>query len=83
MKPVTPQVVLTEGEKTVEKTVEKILQLIKDNSRVTQEELSVKTGLTRRGIEWNINKLKEEGLIKRIGSDREGYWEIMKVKGRK
>ena len=83
MKPVTPQDVLTEGEKTVEKTVEKILQLIKDNSRVTQEELSVKTGLTRRGIEWNINKLKEEGLIKRIGSDREGYWEIMKVKGRK
>jgi ATP-dependent DNA helicase RecG len=33
-------------------------------------------GLTRRGVEWNLRKLKEDGIIRRIGSDRGGYWEI-------
>ena len=53
-------------QKTVEKTVEKILELIRVNPNVTQEELKNKTGLTRRGIEWNINKLKRTGIIRRI-----------------
>ena len=63
-------------EKTVEKTVEKVLELIKENSKITQEELAEKTHLTRRGIEWNIAKLKEAGLIERIGADKGGYWKI-------
>jgi len=63
-------------QKTVEKTVEKILNLIKDNPRLTQVELSAKTGLTRRGVEWNLKQLKQKGILKRIGPDKGGYWEI-------
>jgi len=63
-------------EKTVEKAVEKILTLIKDNPTITQKELMVKTGLTRRGVEWNIKKMKKEGVIKRKGPDKGGHWEI-------
>lgn len=48
--------------KGVEKTVEKVLELIRENPQITQKELSKKTGLTRRGVEWNIEKLKEKGL---------------------
>jgi len=44
-------------EETVEETVEKILRLIKENPRITQEKLAKKTELTRRGIECNIEKL--------------------------
>ena len=64
-------------EKTVEKIVEKIIKLISENPRITQNELAQETGLGRRGIEWNINALKEKGLIKRIGSDRGGYWSVV------
>jgi len=64
-------------QKTVEKTVEKILRLIKENPMITQEELSNKMNLTRRGIEWNINKLKQEKKIKRVGPDKGGYWKII------
>ena len=64
-------------EKTVEKTVEKIISLIKENPNVTQKELVKKTGLTRRGIEWNLAKLKQEKIIKRVGSDKAGHWEII------
>jgi len=63
-------------EKAVEKTVEKILTLIKDNPAITQKELMAKTGLTRRGVEWNIKKMKKEGVIKRKGPDKGGHWEI-------
>ena len=65
-------------EKTVEKTVEKIVYLIKENPHITQKELSEKTGLTRRGVEWNLSKLKEKGILKRVGPAKGGYWEVLK-----
>jgi len=34
------------------------------------------TGLTRRGIEWNLSKLKAKGLIERNGSPKGGYWKV-------
>jgi len=57
--------------------VEKILEAIKDKPPITYEELSKVTGLSRRGVEWNITKLKAEGKIKRIGPDKGGHWEVI------
>jgi len=62
--------------KTVEKTVEKIVLFMKENPKITIKELVEKTGLTRRGVEWNIAKLKEAGKIKRIGPAKGGHWEV-------
>jgi len=59
------------------KTVEKILKAIKDNPKITQNELAGIAGLTRRGIEWNLAKLKEKGIIKRIGPAKGGYWKVV------
>ncbi|MBF0216018.1 MAG: putative DNA binding domain-containing protein [Candidatus Omnitrophica bacterium] len=64
-------------EKTVEKTVEIIFDLIKDDPRITQKRIMDKTGLTRRGVEWNLRKLKYSGRIKRVGPDKGGYWEAL------
>ncbi len=50
--------------------MEKILEAIKDNPAIVYEELSKVTGFSRRGVEWNITKLKAEGKIKRIGPDK-------------
>ena len=30
-------------------------------------------------IRKNIEKLKQKGLLKRIGSDRSGHWEIVEM----
>jgi len=57
--------------------VEKILEAIKIDPAITYEELSKVTGLSRRGVEWNITKLKAEGKIKRIGPDKGGHWEVI------
>lgn len=63
-------------EKTMEKTVEKILSLVKENPQITQTELSTLTGLSRRGVEWNIQQLKKKGLLTRVGPDKGGLWQI-------
>ena len=62
---------------TVEETVEIILNMITKNPKIKQNELAEITGLTRRGVEWNLNKLKTKGLIERIGPKKGGYWNVI------
>ena len=66
-------------EKTVEKTREKILELIAKNKDITQKDIAEEVGLTIKGVEWNLKKLKEKGLIRRVGSDKGGHWEAGRV----
>jgi Fic family protein len=54
----------------------KILNEIKINPSITQEELATIVGITRKSIIENMKKLQANGLIKRIGSDKNGYWQI-------
>ena len=63
----------------VERLVEsqrKILDLVKINSYISKKELSNKIGISTTAIDKNISKLKQKGLLKRIGPDRGGYWEV-------
>ena len=63
-------------EETVEETVEKILNTIKENPKVTVRELQEITGLSRKGVEYNIDKLKKNNRIKRMGPDKGGIWKV-------
>ena len=55
----------------------KIIEAIKENPNVTQEELAEIVGISRKSIISNMKKLQENGLIKRIGADKNGYWQII------
>lgn len=63
---------------TVKVTVnqQKILNLIKENLFITQEELFKIIGITRKSVISNMKKLQDVGLIKRIGADKNGYWQL-------
>ena len=63
--------------KTSLKTNLKILGLIRQNTRITAEELMQATGLSLAGVKYNLNKLKKENMLKRIGSDKGGHWEVI------
>ena len=72
-------------EKDLEKDLEKlnqnqrkILQEIMKNKNITQKELSQTVGISEKNIRNNIAKLKEIGIIGRIGPDKGGHWEIIK-----
>ncbi len=55
---------------------QKIIDAIKENPYVTQEELADIVGIARKNIIANMKKLQQNGLIKRIGADKNGYWQI-------
>ncbi len=58
-------------------TVEKILSAMKGNPSITQQQLAKTTGLSRRGVEWQLNQLKAKGFIRRVGPDKGGHWEVL------
>ena len=67
------------GEKGGEKLTrnqQTIIQEITDNPDISARELAEIVGITSRKIEENIKKLKNMGLLKRIGPVKGGYWEI-------
>ena len=69
-----------EPEKTTQKTTQKILELIQQNPQITRKELSDVLGITEDGVKFHLGQLKEKGLLRRIGPDKGGHWEIIKTR---
>ena len=57
--------------------MEKILQAIREHSKTSISEMHIVTDRTSGGVEWNLRKLKSEGIIKRVGPAKGGHWEII------
>ena len=55
-----------------------ILDFLKSNPSLTIKELSIKLSVTEKTIYRSITKLKELNKVIRIGSDKNGYWKIIK-----
>ncbi|MDO5775798.1 MAG: winged helix-turn-helix transcriptional regulator, partial [Eubacteriales bacterium] len=58
-------------------TKEKIIELLRNNPYITQKEMRESLGLSQGGIEYQIRNLKQDSVIKRVGGDRGGHWEIL------
>jgi len=55
-----------------------ILQAISENPRVSYGDISQSFGINRSTVYRAIKVLKETGIIQRVGSDKTGYWQIIK-----
>ena len=55
----------------------KVLNLLKDNQKLSAKDLAKIIDLSPRTIQRHIRSLRTKKLIKRIGSDKSGYWEII------
>ena len=64
-------------EQDTQKTTQKILELIVLNPYITRNEMAIECGVTPDAIKLQLKKLKEKGLIRRVGSDRGGFWEVI------
>ncbi len=58
-------------------SAKKILVLIDQDSEVTISHLAEEIGISNRAIQKNIKNLKKEGILKRVGERKEGYWKII------
>ena len=77
------EIIATEKKVTVKVTQKvtvnqkKIIEAIKENPNITQEKLAEIVGISRKSIIANMKHLQENGFIKRIGADKNGYWQVV------
>ncbi|MBR3065570.1 MAG: Fic family protein [Bacteroidales bacterium] len=64
------------GEKK-QKSREKILLLLKTHPQYSAKKLADAIGITEKGVEKQLAKLKAEGLLKRTGPDKGGEWIVL------
>ncbi|MBC2710902.1 MAG: winged helix-turn-helix transcriptional regulator, partial [Desulfosarcina sp.] len=62
----------------VGKTSGKILAAIGGKAEITIPELADLVGVTQRSVERHLRKLRQEGVLKRVGGRKHGYWEVAK-----
>lgn len=63
----------------VTETQHKILEILEQRPNTSQQELAGLIGIHRVNINRNIQQLVRQGILTRVGSDRKGYWKIMKT----
>lgn len=55
----------------------KIIRLIEENARITHNEMANKLGVSEKTVRRSTQKLKEKGIIRRVGADKNGFWKII------
>lgn len=69
-----------ENREKTKNTRDKIIQLIIKNKHITIPEIATQIKVTERTIYRNISTLRGQNIITRIGSDKDGYWQVIKNK---
>ena len=62
----------------VSKNAKKLLELISENPNISAVIAGEKLLVSKRQAERLFAQLKENNMIKRVGTDKNGYWEIIK-----
>lgn len=54
-----------------------ILETIKTNPHITVDQLMSLLSMSNAGVRKIMRQLKSDGLIRRVGSDKNGHWEVI------
>ena len=75
--------IIVRDTETSQKTSKIIIVLISDDPYVTTSKMADMIGVDRRNIARNIKKLQVLGVVRRVGPDKGGFWEILTDRPRK
>ena len=64
-------------ERNLNPTHELILKEMRNNPNITQPKLMEIVGIGKTAIQNNISFLRKNGYIKRMGSNKNGYWQVL------
>ncbi|MDD5658226.1 MAG: helix-turn-helix domain-containing protein [Elusimicrobia bacterium] len=64
------------SQKGAQKSSQKILALLARRKDATIDDLAKELGISSRAIKKNLHKLKKQGLLRRVGPDKGGHWEV-------
>ena len=68
---------LATQETTQETTRDKIIKFLKQNNKYTKKDLMNLLNKGDSTIKEHLERLKRDGIIKRIGSTKSGYWNVL------
>ena len=57
---------------------DRILECLRAEPELTRNALAERVGLTPDGVKYHLKYLKANGFLRRVGSDRAGYWEVLR-----
>ena len=60
-----------------QKTSQKIVSFMSENPKITRHELSLFLAISEDAVKQHITKLVEKKIIRRIGPDKGGHWEVL------
>ena len=55
----------------------RILAMLRDNPRATESVMAGALQVSDRTIRRHLKTLREQGLLRRVGSDKTGHWEVI------
>ena len=59
------------------KTQRRILPILQSNKFATYEEIAKQLDIERTTVWRNLDSLKKKNVIKRVGGDKDGHWEVL------
>ena len=65
------------SQKSSQKSSQKILDALRQNPNMSTTELAEQIGISRRAVAKHIAALQSSGVLRRIGPDRGGHWEVV------
>ena len=63
-------------DKSVDKTSEDVFNILKINPRITLDQVAKEIGLSVRGVEQAVKRLRIAKRIKKVGGKKLGHWEV-------
>ena len=57
--------------------LDKLVEMLNENPNITIAEMCKAIGLSDKGVRNNLNKLKQQGVLQRIGPVNGGYWKVL------
>ena len=63
--------------KSGQKTRDVIISLISSNPQITTTQMAASIGINRSALSKHIKRLQEDGIIRRVGPDKGGLWEVI------
>ena len=65
------------SQKSSQKSSQIVIELMRRDPAITIAELALAVGVTDRAIKKQIEKLKAQSKIRRVGPDRGGHWNVV------
>ncbi len=68
----------TTAQKATQNTAQEIIRLIAQNQDITRQQMAEALGITDSGVKYHLRKMQEKNLIRRVGPDKGGHWEVVR-----